>query len=679
VTTIPAEARTHIDDLAAFVQASPSSYHAAGEARRRLVENGFTALAEADAWDLAPGGRYVVVREGSVIAFVLPETVTATTPFQIVGAHTDSPSFKLKPKPTTVGVGGWWQLGWEVYGGPLLNSWLDRELILAGRIVTLNGEEHLVRTAPIARIPQLAIHLDRGVNNDGLSLDKQRQTAPVWGLGDAESADILALLAAGAGVDADEIGGFDIVAADSQEPRVFGAHEEFFASGRMDNLLSTHAALVAIQAAQPETAIAMFAAFDHEEIGSSTRSGAAGPFHEEVLTRILAAFGAGPDERARAFAQSLHVSSDVGHSVHPNYPERHDGVNQPVAGDGPILKINASQRYATDAHGAAAWNAACRRAGVPSQEFVSNNTMPCGSTIGPISATRLGIRTVDAAHATRANALTAEHRARRQRGEKHPVWDFLFTYYSVKPSLMARWHPGAGVVLEDAVSEPRARFRWYAPGPVEGSLVVDGTAFDREMPALSRLIEIMLRRTAERAGQFDCFGLHEWAMVYRQDEHRHPQPLRLGQAATDEVVESHDLRCTHFDAFRFYTPAAVPRNRTRLTREDQPEREQPGCLHAGMDVYKWAIKLGPLVPSELMLDAFELARDIRLLDMEAAPYDLSAFGVAPVRIETTEGKAEYVSRQRAFAERGNSLRRGILDAWRGSVPGVGLSETSADV
>jgi aspartyl aminopeptidase len=139
----------------------------------------------------------------------------------------------------------------------------------------------------------------------------------------------------------------------------------------------------------------MFAAFDHEEIGSSTRSGAAGPFHEEVLTRILAAFGAGPDERARAFAQSLHVSSDVGHSVHPNYPERHDGVNQPVAGDGPILKINASQRYATDAHGAAAWNAACRRAGVPSQEFVSNNTMPCGSTIGPISATRLGIRTVD--------------------------------------------------------------------------------------------------------------------------------------------------------------------------------------------------------------------------------------------------------------------------------------------
>ena len=394
MTTIPTEARAHIDDLAAFVQASPSSYHAADEASRRLVETGFVPLAEADAWELAPGGRYVVVREGSVIAFALPDTVEATTPFQIVGAHTDSPSFKLKPKPTTAGIGGWWQLGWEVYGGPLLNSWLDRELILAGRIVTLDGAEHLVRTAPIARIPQLAIHLDRGVN-DGLSLDKQRQTAPVWGLGDTEAADILAVLASEAGIDAAEIGGFDIVAADSQAPRVFGAHEELFASGRMDNLLSTHAGLVAIQNAKPEHAIAMFAAFDHEEIGSSTRSGAAGPFHEEVLTRILAAFGAGPDERARAFAQSLHVSSDVGHSVHPNYSERHDTVNQPVAGEGPILKINANQRYATDAHGAAAWNAACRRAGVPSQEFVSNNTMPCGSTIGPISATRLGIRTVD--------------------------------------------------------------------------------------------------------------------------------------------------------------------------------------------------------------------------------------------------------------------------------------------
>lgn len=391
---IPADARRHIDDLAAFVQASPSSYHAAREAARRLEEAGFAPLDERERWDLAPGGRYVVVREGSVIAFALPADVTATTPFAIVGAHTDSPSFKLKPRPTTSGAGGWRQLGWEVYGGPLLNSWLDRELELAGRIVTVSGDEHLVRTGPIARIPQLAIHLDRQVN-DGLTLDKQRHTAPVWGLGEPESADILAVLAREAGVDAAEIGGFDIVAADTQPPRTFGADEALFASGRLDNLLSTHAGLTAIQRAEPRGSIAMFAAFDHEEIGSSSRTGAAGPYHEEVLTRILAAFGAQAEERARSFAASLHISSDVGHAVHPNYPERHDPANHPVAGGGPILKINANQRYATDAHGAAAWNAACSAAGVPAQEFVSNNQVPCGSTIGPISATRLGIRTVD--------------------------------------------------------------------------------------------------------------------------------------------------------------------------------------------------------------------------------------------------------------------------------------------
>ena len=170
----------------------------------------------------------------------------------------------------------------------------------------------------------------------------------------------------------------------------------------------------------------------------------------------------------------------------------------------------------------------------------------------------------------------------------------------------------------------------------------------------------ILRATAGRAGSFGCFGLHEWAMVYRQPGHRHDVPLRLGQEATDAVVEAHDLRCTHFDAFRFFTAEAVPRNRDDLTREQQPAREQPGCLHAGMDLYKWAVKLGPLVPGELLLDAFEHARDIRTLDMEASPYDLSAWGYAPVPIETADGKAEYVRRQRAFAERGQVLRERLL-------------------
>jgi aspartyl aminopeptidase len=392
---VPADARDHIEDLADFVTASPSSYHAAAEIARRAEEAGYVRLGETDPWELAPGGRYVVLRDGSAIVFALPASAGPTTPFTIVGAHTDSPGFKLKPKPTTHGPGGWWQLGVEVYGGPLLNSWLDRELELAGRVVTIDGAEHLVRTGSMLRIPQLAVHLDRGVNNDGLTLDKQRHTQPVWGIGDPESADILQLLAARAGIEATEIGGYDIVVADTQEPRTFGHFQELFASGRLDNLLSTHAGLVAQLAVTPERSIAMFASFDHEEIGSASRSGAAGPFLEDVLLRVSAGLGADADERAQAFAASLHISSDVGHAVHPNYPERHDPVNKPVAGGGPILKINANQRYATDAHGAAAWNAACVAADVPTQEFVSNNSMPCGSTIGPITATRLGIRTVD--------------------------------------------------------------------------------------------------------------------------------------------------------------------------------------------------------------------------------------------------------------------------------------------
>lgn len=268
------------------------------------------------------------------------------------------------------------------------------------------------------------------------------------------------------------------------------------------------------------------------------------------------------------------------------------------------------------------------------------------------------------AHAERADALTAAHRARQARREKHPVHDFLFTYYGYKPAQLRRWHPGAGVVLQDAPE--RAGWRWYSPAPGSGDAAYapDSAAYAADKPELARLVRLMLARTAARPGQFGCFGLHEWAMVYRTPEHRHAVPLRLGQAGTDAVVEQGELRCTHIDAYRFFTPEAVPRNRLHPTRETQPQLEQPGCLHAGMDVYKWAMKLGPLVPGELLLDAFELARDIRVLDMEAAPYDLSDWGVEPVRIETAEGKAEYVRRQRGFAERGNALRARILEAWQ---------------
>ncbi|MET0297001.1 MAG: 3-methyladenine DNA glycosylase [Microbacterium sp.] len=283
------------------------------------------------------------------------------------------------------------------------------------------------------------------------------------------------------------------------------------------------------------------------------------------------------------------------------------------------------------------------------------------STVGPTRVLDAADwRAREAQHHARADALTADHRARAGRGERHPVEDFLFTYYSYKPSVLRRWHPGEGVALTDAADDPRAQWRWYRADASSRTVAVDGVSFRAERALLLTGVGRILRATVGRAGVFGCFGLHEWAMVYRQPEHRHPVPLRLGQTETDGVVEAHELRCTHFDAFRFFTPDAAPLNREQPSRETQPLLEQPGCLHAGMDLYKWAVKLGPIVPGDLLLDAFELARDIRTLDMRASPYDLTGWGYDPVPIETGEGKAEYVRAQRAFADRGAAIRARLL-------------------
>ncbi len=291
----PSTAEEHIQDLGAYVSASPSSFHAVHEAARRLDAAGFTGLDELQAWpepQASAAGKFYVIRDGALIGWVVPAGAGPTTGFNILGAHTDSPSFKLKPKPTT-GKFGWLQAGVEVYGGPLLNSWLDRELQLAGRLVMRDGTQHLTATGPLLRFPQLAIHLDRAVN-EGLALDKQPHMNPVFGLGDPADEDLLGLLAdrvAGAAVDPAQIGGYDVVIADTQAPAVFGARGEFFASGRLDNLSATHAGLTALiaHAAAPlpnGAPIAVLAAFDHEEIGSASRSGACGPILEDVLVRI---------------------------------------------------------------------------------------------------------------------------------------------------------------------------------------------------------------------------------------------------------------------------------------------------------------------------------------------------------------------------------------------------------
>ncbi|PWV50177.1 MULTISPECIES: hypothetical protein [Nocardiopsis] len=265
-------------------------------------------------------------------------------------------------------------------------------------------------------------------------------------------------------------------------------------------------------------------------------------------------------------------------------------------------------------------------------------------------------------HGRRVDALVGDHVRRRSAGERHPVEDFLFTYYNLKPAQLRRWHPGVGTVLLGEGSRERLSERFYTG--LSGGVGLDVPAFLAARPVLD-FVERLLSSVAERPAHLGCFGLHEWAMVYRTEEVRHGQvPLRLGHEGTDRVVESHRVQCSHFDAFRFFTGPARPLNTLQPTRERQAELDQPGCLHANMDLYKWAYKLTPAVPSELVADCFELSKEIRVLDMRASPYDLREWGYPPVRIETAEGKAAYMEYQRDFAERGAVLRERVLDVCR---------------
>ncbi|MFE0730642.1 M18 family aminopeptidase [Streptomyces antibioticus] len=413
--------RGHTDDLMSFLSASPSPYHAVADAAERLEKAGFRQVVETDAWDdtSSTGGRYVL-RGGAIVAWYVPGGAGAHTPFRIIGAHTDSPNLRVKPIPDT-GAHGWRQIAVEIYGGPLLNSWLDRDLGIAGRLTLRDGSTRLVDTGrPLLRVPQLAIHLDRAVNTDGLKLDKQRHLQPVWGLGgDVRAGDLIAFLAEEAGLPAGEVTGWDLMTHPVEPPAYLGRDQELLAGPRMDNLLSVHAgtaALAAVATAGAELPyIPVLAAFDHEENGSQSDTGADGPLLGSVLERSVFARGGSYEDRARAFAGTVCLSSDTGHAVHPNYAERHDPTHHPRVNGGPILKVNVNNRYATDGSGRAVFAAACEKAGVPFQSFVSNNSMPCGTTIGPITAARHGIRTVDI-----GVAILSMHSARELCGDADP-------------------------------------------------------------------------------------------------------------------------------------------------------------------------------------------------------------------------------------------------------------------
>ena len=403
---------SRLPSLLGFLHASPSPFHAVAEARQRLEADGFRALLETEGWT-DTSGRCFVERGGALVAWISEEADVTQSGFHIIGAHTDSPNLRVKPNASVSSM-GYRQVPVEIYGGALLNSWLDRDLGVSGRFILRSGEAALVRIdKAIGRVAQLAIHLDREVNEKGLVLDKQLHVLPMVGLGEFAGDSFVEWVAEQAGVPHAEVLAHDLMFHDLTPPGLLGIDDEFVVSARIDNQFSCWAAIEALVSEQsvPRGPLPMVALFDHEEVGSSSTTGAAGPLLETVISRITSAFGHTTDDLARALANSTCLSSDMAHAVHPNYADRHEPGHRPVPNGGPVLKVNANQRYATSAVGAARFRAACARADVPVQVFVSKNSQPCGSTIGPITATRLGIETIDV-----GCAMLSMHSAREMCG-----------------------------------------------------------------------------------------------------------------------------------------------------------------------------------------------------------------------------------------------------------------------
>jgi aspartyl aminopeptidase len=385
-------------DLCAFLDRSPTPYHAAREAAARLEAAGFREIAEADAWQLAPGERRYLVRGGTLVAFVVGDESPATGGFRMIGAHTDSPNLRVKPN-ADLSRSGYQQAGVEVYGGALHSTWMDRDLSIAGRVL-LRGkagvEARLVDLArPMARVPNVAIHLNRGVNKDGLVLNEQRHLIPVIGLG--KEGALRAALAQAAEARADEILSYDLSLYDTERAAIGGLGGEFVFSARLDNLASCHAAVTALVAStHAAKTTRLIALYDHEECGSRSMAGAAGSVLRDTVARILEAHpDAQPQALGRAMSRSLLISADMAHGLHPNYADQHEPWHQPHVNRGMVIKSNVNQSYATDGASAAQFELFCHEAGFAPQRFVVRSDLPCGSTIGPITAAELGVATVD--------------------------------------------------------------------------------------------------------------------------------------------------------------------------------------------------------------------------------------------------------------------------------------------
>ena len=428
-----------VPDLLSFIDRSPTPYHAVAEAVVRLTAAGFGPVSEADLWDFGPGqSGYVIRGDGSLAAFQVGTTSPAEAGFRILGAHTDSPNLRLKPDPD-VSAHGYRQLAAEPYGGVLLHTWLDRDLSIAGRVVT-ETEEGVQTTLidfarPLLRIPNLAIHLFREIREKGLKLDPQKHLVPVVGL--ESTPPIRELLAtelrAQGLVNASpgQLLSFELMLYDTQPSSVIGSRGEFISAPRLDNLASSHAVLTSLIRAEAHGAVPftrVVVLYDHEEVGSRSAQGAAGTFLVDILDRIASGYKGGePQAMARAAATSHMISVDMAHAVHPNYSDRHESGHHPVVGRGPVIKFNSNQSYATDAETAGAFSALCRSQNITPQHFVTRSDLACGSTIGPIMASQTGIQTVDV-----GSPMLAMHSCREMAGAEDvgPMIDVLTAFYT---------------------------------------------------------------------------------------------------------------------------------------------------------------------------------------------------------------------------------------------------------
>ena len=410
-----------VHDLLEFIDNSPTPFHAVEEMKSKLIGQGYSELKESDAWDLTSNGKYFITRnDSSLIAFIIGTKTKDASGFKIIGAHTDSPNLKLKPNPAYE-KSGYIQLGVEVYGGVLLTTWTDRDLSLAGRVIIKGKKEpqsKLVRfDEPLLRIPQLAIHLNRDVNEKGLTLNKQNHLPPLFSMVDKKGSpkDLLEKrIAQKIKCKSTDILSMELSLYDTQSSAIGGKDGEFIFAGRLDNLASCHAALQALTESKTKDPMTRVIAFyDHEEVGSDSAQGAGSPFLKDILERLTFESDNPREIFFRSMANSFFISADMAHAVHPNYSEKHDARHIPILNGGPVIKCNSNQRYATEGVSSAWFEMLCKKAGVPVQKFVVRSDLGCGSTIGPITAANLGIRTIDV-----GNPMLSMHSIREMAGAK---------------------------------------------------------------------------------------------------------------------------------------------------------------------------------------------------------------------------------------------------------------------